>query len=74
VKKNSSVIDKVLTVGALIGGAFVLGAVLEALSKTKTFYRCPNCNYDKLEHGMEECPNCRITLEWNGTNKATETI
>ncbi len=72
--KKGSALDALLTVGAFVGGAFVLGAVLEALSKTKTFYRCPNCNFDKLEHSQSECPNCHITLEWNNATNVKETI
>lgn len=68
--KKGSVFDTLLTVGAFIGGAFLLGAALEALGKKKLYYRCPNCNFGEIEFQTPTCPNCHTHLEWNGIENA----
>ena len=70
--RENKVWDTLLTVGAVIGGAFLVGAALEALGKRMVFYKCPNCQFDQLEFGMKSCPNCHTTLEWNGQNGSKE--
>jgi hypothetical protein len=73
-EKSGSFLNALLTVGAFVGGAFLLGAAIEAMSKKGIFYTCPNCKFDELEHGTECCPNCNIALDWNQENAKSEVV
>lgn len=64
--KNDSVFDKLMTIGAFIGGAFLVGAALGALGKRSVRYKCPNCGFNEVPFKAEHCPNCRIQLNWEG--------
>lgn len=66
---NNSALDKVLAVGAIVGGAFLLGALFEAFGKSVVLYKCPNCNFDKVKRDTPCCPNCGTTLDWSNVHK-----
>jgi len=58
-KKNF--LDGLLTIGAMVGGAWLSMEILKALTKV---YKCPNCGYDKIKGKEPICPNCKVPLGW----------
>jgi len=51
--------EAILAIGLGILGGLAIGAILEALSKTK----CPVCNHE-IPHGESYCPYCYTALRW----------
>lgn len=68
--KDSSFVDTVLTVGAIAGGAFILGAIFEAFGKPAALYKCPNCGFDKLKRDTCRCPSCEMSLDWSNVDNS----
>jgi hypothetical protein len=64
-KKDDSLIEGVLSLGAIIGGAWLSVAILNSLTQ-KRIYKCPNCGYEITKAGVSPCPNpkCNVTLDW----------
>ena len=61
-KKDESFWDGLLKTGAVIGGAWLLVSFIDLLGKK--VYRCSNCGGIIETKHINQCPHCKIPLEW----------
>jgi lipopolysaccharide biosynthesis regulator YciM len=61
--KDSKIGSTIIDLAAAIGGAWLFVELVKAFGKTKTMYRCPNCN-GAIEPLVGHCPHCRVKLSW----------
>lgn len=61
---NNSALDKVLAVGAFVGGAFLVGAALGMFGKRSVRFKCPNCQFNEVPYKAQHCPSCHTVLNW----------
>lgn len=59
--KSNNFLDEILTLGALVGGAWLSVEILKSLTRV---YKCPNCKQDIKKADVAKCPHCGVPLEW----------
>lgn len=57
---------------ALVGGAWLISEAVNSQNKQKKIirtvkYKCPQCNYENLEYGIKNCPQCGLEFNWEAT-------
>jgi len=60
---ENSVWGGILTVGAIVGGAFLIAELVKLVGKEVSVYKCPNC-MSKVEYREEKCHTCGVDLKW----------
>lgn len=63
-KEETSIVDTILGIAAVIGGAWLLGKLLDNNSEKKRKYNCPNCN-SVIDYQQPECNACKTKLKWD---------
>ena len=48
----------------LILGGWLFLLLIRTFGKKKICYDCPVCNYNEVEYGTDQCPNCKHYLSW----------
>ncbi|MGB8192202.1 MAG: hypothetical protein WCF67_09800 [Chitinophagaceae bacterium] len=70
--QSGNVSNVIFSLGALVGGAWLIGEILQAFAKEEICYSCPGCNAD-ITYGETPCNHCRAQLKWPEEN-ATSSI
>ena len=66
-KSKNDFWDELITVGAILGGAWLSAAILNSF--TKKVYECPNCKAIINKEGLTPCPTCGINIKWRLTDE-----
>lgn len=62
--KSGGVVNTLLSIAGIIGGAWITAKLIEKYSKKEVKYSCPNCSSD-IDYHQEQCKFCDVKLKWD---------